>query len=123
MKMKSEQKKILPLLKFSENEKKSFFKKVENEYKQLLFDSVYINKPKQIFLILNEELENFLLYIQTGDIQIPYSCGKYAISKGLTEHIIFSFFHIVQNLILTRNKHDREVILKTTNEYLKHYII
>lgn len=113
------------LFMFETSKKEFFLRELQNICKQFLFDSIYINNPKKLFLYLNEELKNFLLFYQTENIEIPYSQGKLAISKGLNKNIIYSFFDSIQCYIFNYIDLDRDnikTVVKLSNKYIKQFL-
>ena len=124
--MKNQGKGILSIAKVLKKEKEIFLKKIQDDLKELIFDSTYIIAPAQFFSYVREEFESIVSFLETENTEIPMLAGKRAFSKGLTIMIICSLIFKIDNFIfnvMTIDKTDMISLTRLTSEYLRHHTL
>ncbi|MBN2534466.1 MAG: HAMP domain-containing histidine kinase, partial [Spirochaetales bacterium] len=89
---------------------------------KLLCKSIYITSFNIFSNLLYDEINSFIAFLKTDDIEIPCSYGKFAVSKGLDEDIIFTFLDVILYFILDHYD-NLKIALKLFYRYMKYYII
>jgi two-component system cell cycle sensor histidine kinase/response regulator CckA len=71
-------------------------RQINQVYSQRIFENRYILHPRRLEEIAKEELKRFLLFLDSGEEQNPYSLGKKRATEGLSQRSVSAVFSLLE---------------------------
>jgi two-component system cell cycle sensor histidine kinase/response regulator CckA len=113
-------------LEFLEKSKAELIARIQTAFVSLAFENRFTMHPRRLKELGAEEYEQFLVYLESGDVAQGVSQGRKRAEEGLGQHLVMEFGGLLRSFLLTHSEGELPrhlpLALNSVDAYINAYL-